>query len=74
MSEPEYTESGKIRLDFDDPATLLNRKPKKSILKMKHVSFPAHNSRDLWSRDEYSIFYREFILGRFPRARKTRRF
>lgn len=67
MSEPEYTESGKIRLDFDDPATLLNRKPKKSILKMKHVSFPAHNSRDLWSRDEYIIFY----FRKVPKSEKN---
>ena len=37
MSEPQISEAGKIILD--DPATLLARKPKKSILKMTHVCF-----------------------------------
>lgn len=39
MTDSQLTHRGQIGLDHDDPTTLLTRKPKKSILKMKQVGF-----------------------------------
>ena len=57
MTDSQLTHRGQIGLDHDDPTTLLTRKPKKSILKMKQVGF------------DYDFVVFSYFLGKRQRSR-----